>query len=496
MLINIAVYTAVESYKWQSRSVYTDEELDEFLMGIHRFPREYAEYHPYARFFINNGKLVFARFFKADGISKGGRSAEYVVLGTVGVSAAEKVDFSCLLEMQEFAVPHVPFPVSLEYNGPESASGFILEECCKEKRFAGIDVLQSIGRCARSAKELWVDVVKDGKMFYSTVTFSPQAMLSLSDRMMMPKVLLDGMFNLFSAIGLDHIMAHCNGMHSKDFLPPNDVQIELRKAFDKARQRAKCADETEKECRKLEDNLRDVSVRLRKSIDDWRQSTERANKVEKECQRLRSQLDDAKSECQKLDKELCTVNTKLRESIDDGHRHAERANKVEMECQRLRSQLGEAKSECQKLDNDLCAVNAKLRKSIDDVHRHAERADKAERECQSLRSQLENIPMVREWGNDKSGNVNRDCCNCEKPIEKSQSELRYGNKIPVSPRLAPDNDDDIVLKRKRRNLGMDLFQMTIVFCVCLILAALLIFIFMGDGNAQDGLHEPSESVQQ
>ena len=90
MTIELAVWTAVNGYDWQSGSSYSPEELAGYKREIGALVPGKL---PWGGLFLQNGRVVFYRVQIAERMDSRGRDAIYCVLGTIPGEMAGDIDF-------------------------------------------------------------------------------------------------------------------------------------------------------------------------------------------------------------------------------------------------------------------------------------------------------------------------------------------------------------------------------------------------------------------
>lgn len=287
MNIDLAIYTAVDSFGWQEQSTYGEIELDRFYMRIMSFPGDLTNKLPFARFFIQNGKLVFARFFKTLMFSRTARNSLYIVLGAIDVKSVDSIDFSVLLQMPEIAGPCDPFPSHVEYNGPEANPSLTIDEECVDRRFNGSDLLKSIGLIAKNAEELRTEIEDRDGALYATLSYRPvprKPTLTLADRMVLTKEPLAGLLEVLCEVGDRDLVNRCRKEYSDESIPSTAILNDLTRGF----------------------------VAMRNQIVNGRYLEEKCSEMEAANRRLKTDLIDANHECQSLRQRLNQAEQELR----------------------------------------------------------------------------------------------------------------------------------------------------------------------------------------
>lgn len=230
MKIELAVYTAVKGYDWQPGTVYDKKQLDIYLAVLRGFGSQNNT--SYAKIFVHEDRVVFARFFIAEGIEQYNRPATYIILGTVEINRANEIDFMQLLSMEEISKPvPAPFPSVMDYKGVVAQNIIQLDGACRSKGFRGVDILRSLGICAQKAESLSVDVSKDGEEVISFVTYEPRPTQTLAQRMVLNETVLKEVFSLFDICGNEGVSRQCQNEHSFDSIPSSQLSKEIEKCF-------------------------------------------------------------------------------------------------------------------------------------------------------------------------------------------------------------------------------------------------------------------------
>lgn len=294
MNIDLAIYTAVDSFGWQEQSTYGDDELDKFLVQIRKFPGNLTSKLPFARLFTHNGKLAFARFFETLKFSRTGRNSLYIVLGTIDLKSADRIDFSVLLQMPEIAGPCAPFPSHVEYNGPEANPSLTIDEECVDRRFNGSDLLKSIGLIAKNAEEVRAEIEdKDGKL-YATVTYRPirrKPTLTLADRMVLTKEPLVELLEALCEVGGRDVVNRCQKEYSDDSIPSAAIVNDLTRGFVAMRNQIVNGRSLEKKCSEIEAEKRRLVISLNDANHECQSLRQRLNQAEQELRYLKEKQD-------------------------------------------------------------------------------------------------------------------------------------------------------------------------------------------------------------
>lgn len=122
MKLNLAVYTAVEGYSWQTGTKISNNDLIEYKRIIGCFPDPTVDIIPFGGAFLCRNKAVFYRFHIAKQADSKGRDALYLVLGVCDKEMAKMIDFKVLFALPELSAVNTVFPTELNYIGGVSAS--------------------------------------------------------------------------------------------------------------------------------------------------------------------------------------------------------------------------------------------------------------------------------------------------------------------------------------------------------------------------------------
>ena len=148
MKINLAVYTAVNGYDWQTGTpAYSTADLVRYKGGIGKLPNPPMDVVPYGGVFNDNDTIVFYRMHMAIKSDANRRDSLYIVLGTLKKNEIGKIDFKCPFNMPEFAKPQKTAPIQVIYTGP-NAEGEPLDYSVSFKETkVGEEMLSAIGIC-------------------------------------------------------------------------------------------------------------------------------------------------------------------------------------------------------------------------------------------------------------------------------------------------------------------------------------------------------------
>lgn len=307
MKIELAVYTAVTGYDWQPGTVYDKKQLDIYRAVLRGFGSQNNT--SYAKIFVHEDRVVFARFFIAEGIEQYNRPASYIILGTVEINRANEIDFMQLLSMEEISKPvPPPFPSSMEYKGDAAKNITQLDGSCTDKRFRG-ELLQSLGICAQNAESLFVEVTKENSEIISIVTHTPKPKkptLTLAQKMVLTEDVLQKVFSLFAFCGNAGIGRRCQDTYSLDSIPSDTLSRDIKDEFENVRNQ-------------IEDLKKSLKEEQDKNgeIDKTLHSVKNENKEKsKEIERLKNEINNLKegyeARITKLNKSLIDKDNELK----------------------------------------------------------------------------------------------------------------------------------------------------------------------------------------
>lgn len=334
MKIELAVYTAVKGYDWQPGTVYDKKQLDIYLAVLRGFGSQNNT--SYAKIFVHEDRVVFARFFIAEGIEQYNRPATYIILGTVEINRANEIDFMQLLSMEEISKPvPAPFPSVMDYKGDVAQNIIQLDGACRSEGFRGVDILRSLGICAQKAKSLFVDVSKDGEEVISKVTYEPRPTQTLAQRMVLNETVLKEVFSLFKICGNEGVCRQCQNEHSLDSIPSSQLSKEIEKCFSGAVEQIK---------------------NLRRERDDIKRENEQLNKkitqAKADKKKLLDENEDIRKDFEEKVKLLEARNKKLaeglgpeidkRRNLEDKYYNPLREKNVELQNNPLPNKVGDS----------------------------------------------------------------------------------------------------------------------------------------------------------
>lgn len=307
MKIELAVYTAVTGYDWQPGSVYDKRQLDGYLKMLRA---NGSQNNPFAKIFLYEDRVVFARYFVVEGIERQNRRASYIILGTLDAASAVEVNFMDLLYQSEVAQPvPPPFPSVMEYKGSEAKKDFNYEK--KNSRYRASDLLPSLGSLVQNAESLFIEVTEEGGELYSSIItckLKPKKpTYSLAQKMIVQESVLRSVFSLFQECGDTYVYECCCGLYPEDSVPSEQLENRIRDIIIKARD----------EIRSLRSHSSEVDIQLsrfRKTVCDLNDalSIEKSN-----CFRLNKELLNARAKIEKLESDLSREYNKDRNSESD-----------------------------------------------------------------------------------------------------------------------------------------------------------------------------------
>ena len=319
MKIDLAVYTAVTGYDWQPGTLYDKKQLDTYRNVLRSFGSQNNT--AYAKIFIHEDKVVFARFFIAEGIEQSNRRANYIILGTVEINRANEIDFMHLLSMEEISKPvPPPFPSSMEYKGDAAKNITQLEGSCTDKRFRG-ELLQSLGVCAQNAESLFVEVIKENSEIISIVTHTPKPKkptLTLAKKMVLTEDVLQKVFSLFAFCNNAGIGRRCQDTYSLDSIPSDELSRDIRRGFENVRNKI---GELQKNLKKTQDEKGEIDKKLYRVENENEEKSKEIERLKNEIAELNKSLTDKDNELDTLRKDLVKKNKNTENSLSDDSLH-------------------------------------------------------------------------------------------------------------------------------------------------------------------------------